>query len=1091
MASLISPGVSVTVIDESQYTSTAIGTIPYILVATAQDKLNTSGTLASYTTKANAKKVFVISSQRDLIQNFGTPTFYTDAAGNPLHGDERNEYGLLAAYSALGVGNQVLIQRADIDVAQLVGTSVRPTGTPSNGSYWLDLENSAYGIHEWDPEVGFSIYEPTYITDVNHLSGSVPVNSYGSIGDYAVVSYSTSNPIYFKRYDNTWVAVGSNDWKKSHPAMTGYIINASNVAIGQRLRINSTNVAMTGTTIAQAAADITAASIQGVVATVSDIGQLELRIDSTSASSGNVLLPDGKVKVDLGIGYPDAARNLGLLNSTETTKTKYAPILQYGTYVDTPAWRDSDAIPRPAGSIWLKTTVKGNGASWGIKQYSESLDSWQLLTAPLYSSDSAAIRSLDPVGGGGQLAVGSVYVKYDVLNVNGTNDPQLTFKPYVKTTTGILTVTGKIPSSPFVFTNLNSFSMTVSVPGSADTSATIVIQGTTSAAFVQAIQSARLPNISATIGSSGAISISHLAGGTIRFDYGVGTPLVTAGFTAGTQAACANGIQLLSANTVYLASPFEELTYIPSTIAPYANPKDDTLWYFSNPLDVDIMVNDGSGWKGYRNVINDARGFNLSLTDPNGVILSASTPVAQSDNTALVSGDLWIDTSRLHEFPVLHRYDEAFGWVLIDNSDDVDANGITFADARWASNGTTDSIVDDLPDIQTLLGSDYLDPDAPDYRLFSRGTLLFNTRRSGYNVKRFDSQYFTTQPASFTGDSYVAPDNVSAWISYSGIDNSTGVPYFGHKAQRNTIVEAMKSAIDSSTDLREEQIEFNLIVSPNYPELMQNMIVLNNDRKQTAFIIGDSPMDVPSNSNVLSQWASNYNLSVDNNANGLVSHSDYLGVFYPSGFSSDLSGNYAVVPPSHMLLRTIIRSDNVSYPWFAPAGVRRGIIDNATAIGYINKNDQNAFVSIGVTNSLRDILYHNNVNPISVLPGVGPVVYGQKTRATMESAMDRINVARLVCYLRVVLDRIARPYIFEPNDTITRNQVKQSFEKVLNDLVAKRGITDYSVVCDTSNNTSDRIARNELWIDIAIEPTRAIEFIYIPVRLMNPGAIGG
>jgi phage tail sheath protein FI len=107
----------------------------------------------------------------------------------------------------------------------------------------------------------------------------------------------------------------------------------------------------------------------------------------------------------------------------------------------------------------------------------------------------------------------------------------------------------------------------------------------------------------------------------------------------------------------------------------------------------------------------------------------------------------------------------------------------------------------------------------------------------------------------------------------------------------------------------------------------------------------------------------------------------------------------------------------------------------------------------------------------------------------MTSAMDRINVARLVCYLRVVLDQVARPYIFEPNDTITRNQVKRSFEAVLNDITAKRGIYDYLVVCDTSNNTTDRIDRNELWIDIAIEPVKAIEFVYIPVRLKNTGAI--
>jgi len=99
-----------------------------------------------------------------------------------------------------------------------------------------------------------------------------------------------------------------------------------------------------------------------------------------------------------------------------------------------------------------------------------------------------------------------------------------------------------------------------------------------------------------------------------------------------------------------------------------------------------------------------------------------------------------------------------------------------------------------------------------------------------------------------------------------------------------------------------------------------------------------------------------------------------------------------------------------------------------------------------------------------------------------------VNVSRLVCYLRTVLDAVARPFIFEPNDTITRNQVKAGFEAVLNDIVAKRGIYDYLVVCDTTNNTPDRIDRNELYVDIAIKPVKAIEFIYIPVRLIATGA---
>ena len=81
--------------------------------------------------------------------------------------------------------------------------------------------------------------------------------------------------------------------------------------------------------------------------------------------------------------------------------------------------------------------------------------------------------------------------------------------------------------------------------------------------------------------------------------------------------------------------------------------------------------------------------------------------------------------------------------------------------------------------------------------------------------------------------------------------------------------------------------------------------------------------------------------------------------------------------------------------------------------------------------------------------------------------------------------------MFEPNDKGTRDQIKQAIEGAMNDLIAKRGIYDYLVVCDTSNNTSDRIARNELYVDIAIEPMKSVEFIYIPIRLKNPGAIEG
>jgi phage tail sheath protein FI len=103
--------------------------------------------------------------------------------------------------------------------------------------------------------------------------------------------------------------------------------------------------------------------------------------------------------------------------------------------------------------------------------------------------------------------------------------------------------------------------------------------------------------------------------------------------------------------------------------------------------------------------------------------------------------------------------------------------------------------------------------------------------------------------------------------------------------------------------------------------------------------------------------------------------------------------------------------------------------------------------------------------------------------------MDRINVSRLVSYLRRQLGILAKPYLFEPNDAQTRKEIKSAAESLLLELVGQRALYDFIVVCDTSNNTPARIDRSELYLDIAIEPVKAVEFIYIPLRLLNTGAI--
>jgi hypothetical protein len=467
-------------------------------------------------------------------------------------------------------------------------------------------------------------------------------------------------------------------------------------------------------------------------------------------------------------------------------------------------------------------------------------------------------------------------------------------------------------------------------------------------------------------------------------------------------------------------------------------------------------------------------------------------PEEQSDGSGLVNGDLWISTADLENFPAIYRYDSGAGatlgekWVLLDKTDQTTEDGVLFADARWSDSGAaTEAGV-----ITDLLISDYLDPDAPDGDLYPKGMLLWNLRRSGGNVKKYvvNSIDTTADNARFNDESMTSY-NPDRWVTASP-NQEDGSGSFGRKAQRAVVVAAIKSAIDTSEEARdEERRNFNIIACPGYPEALSNLINLNLDRKVTAFVVGDTPLRLKSDATSLTTWGSNANLALDNNDTGIVSYDEYAAVYYPNGFTTDLSGVNAVVPASHMMLRTIALSDQVSYPWFAPAGTRRGGITNATAVGYITGEGE--FQSVALNTGQRDTLASVKVNPLTFIVGSGLVNYGQYTRARNASALDRINVARLVIYLRRQFNQLAKPYVFEPNDKITRDEIKQAAESLLLELVGQRALYDYIVVCDSSNNTPARIDRSELYLDVAIEPVKAVEFIYIPLRLKNTGEIKG
>jgi len=1113
---LVSPGVQVSVIDESFYTPAEPGTTPMIFVASAANKTNASGTgTAQGTLAANAGKPYLLTSQRDLADTFGDPVFQIDSNNNPIHGSEINEYGLHAAYSFLGVSNRAWVVRAGIDLNELTPSSTAPAASPQGGTYWFDTSTSLFGIQSWNSAAvtvaggqSFTNQVPIVITNVSQVTGTItspgaPKSSVGTIGDYAVVAITTTNRLWYKSEGNApalsageWVEVGSADWIQSWPTIQGSNANPTFAAGSATINLNGTDVTvLSSDTITDVASTINGLLIPGLSAAAVD-GRLEIYSDGTSSGADDSTL-GGPIIVT---GDNDTLDLLGI-----SADTYYPPALEISRHTSVPEWKTGDTYSRPTGSIWVKTTEPNAGARWRVKVWNAATLLWDTVEAPLYANNETALYELDRTGGGANLAIGDLYV---MTNVAADGQKMATFKIFRRENVGATTVrSNKILTGTITSGSNRTFTVASTDNGSSSFSSatTVTIPSLTGSStdaelIAAAITDANITNVTADVDSANRVTISHSLGGDIRLvdTDGVLTEMGYGAFVSATSGTpnlyYVSGTDGNTSPLQLQASNWKTLNYTASDNEVTALTTDGALWYNSIVDEVDIMIHDGDSWVGY--LSSTSPYYNASedeQTDPAGPIVAASTPVLQSDGTALKNGDIWIDTSDIENYPQIYRFNAnklntpiANRWELLDKADQTTDNGVLFADARWGTAGSQS----DAADIDALLESDYLDPDAPDPALYPKGMLLWNLRRSGFNVKRFERNYVDVNGDNErNGDEAMENYYPHRWVTESGNQND-GSGSFGRKAQRKVVVQSLQALVNSNQDIRDDESRlFNLMATPGYSELIGEMISLNYDRGLSAFILGDSPARLTPDATSLNEWATNVNLAVEDNDRGLVSRDEYMGMFYPWGFTSDNFGNNVVVPPSHMMMRTIALSDQVSYPWFAPAGTRRGGITNASSTGYISSEGE--FVPVALNEGQRDTLYAQNVNPITFITGAGLVNYGQKTRARGASSLDRINVARLVIYLRSQLNQLAKPYIFEPNDKITRDEIKQAAESLMLELVGQRALYDYLVVCDESNNTPSRIDRNELYLDIAIEPVKAVEFIYIPLRLKNTGEIAG
>ena len=285
------------------------------------------------------------------------------------------------------------------------------------------------------------------------------------------------------------------------------------------------------------------------------------------------------------------------------------------------------------------------------------------------------------------------------------------------------------------------------------------------------------------------------------------------------------------------------------------------------------------------------------------------------------------------------------------------------------------------------------------------------------------------------------------------------------------------SALTKAYDLfrNSEEIDISLILTGKnrhgvYGEQLANYIIDNIAEYRKDCVVFVSPKQ----ENVVNNPGNQLNdvITFRNNIHG----SSYAIIDSGYKYQYDkYNDTYRWIPLNGDIAGTVVRTDDTRDPWFSPAGFSRGQIKNIVKLAF-NPDKAN-----------RDQLYKHDINPVVNFPGQGVILYGDKTALGKPSAFDRINVRRLFIVLEKAIAIAAKASLFELNDEFTRAQFRNLVEPYLRDVKGRRGIYDFRVVCDASNNTPERVDRNEFWGDIYIKPARSINFIQLNFVAVRTG----
>ena len=358
---------------------------------------------------------------------------------------------------------------------------------------------------------------------------------------------------------------------------------------------------------------------------------------------------------------------------------------------------------------------------------------------------------------------------------------------------------------------------------------------------------------------------------------------------------------------------------------------------------------------------------------------------------------------------------------------------------------------------------------------------------AGYNPSQAEDTFHNTLPvATGFGTGFVANTTAQGlWsqnaqsTTFAGIGNVTyslgggtdyssvsgKIPAPGENGSMLATLGDLKTAYDTLSNKDEQAVDF-LIMGPGCStrDLSQSkanhLIGIAEARKDCMATIGPHRADLVNISNSTTQ------------TNNLLEYYSPLTsssfVTFDSGYKymfDRFNNEFRFVPTNGDTAGLMVRTAIESFPWFSPAGEQRGVINNAIKLAYNPTKDQ------------RDQLYPQRINSYITKPGVGTLLFGDKTGLSFASAFDRINVRRLFLTIEQALESAAEAQLFELNDELTRANFRNIVEPFLRDVEAKRGLSGFLVICDTSNNTPDVIDNNEFRADIFLKPARSINYV--------------